>query len=243
MKAMIFAAGLGTRLRPLTNDRPKALVEAGTMPLLEFAIRRLKFFGWQTIVVNVHHFAAQIEDFLEAHQNFGLDIRISDERGLLLETGGGLKKASRHFQDGSVLLYNADIVSNIDLKALWAYHHAGNHLATLAIRDRDSSRHLLFDANHVLKGWKNRKTGETKWCAAPLPNPKALAFSGIHVVHPDLFAFFPEQDRFSIIDVYLKAGKTGRIQGYRHDADIWVDAGKPSTLPLAAEWIPKIPIL
>lgn len=243
MKAMIFAAGLGTRLRPLTNDRPKALVEAGGMPLLEFAIRRLKYFGWETIVVNVHHFAEQIESFLARHQNFGLDIRISDERELLLETGGGLKKAAAHFQGESVLLYNADIVSDIDLKAFWDFHQAGDCLATLAVRNRDASRRLLFDEHQILSGWKNMKTGETKWCAEPLENPNLRAFSGIHIVGPELFTYLPEAQCFSIIDVYLEAGKTGRIQGYPHDADIWVDAGKPSTLPLADACIPKIPIL
>ena len=146
------------------------------------------------------------------------------------------------FEGQSVLLYNADIISDLDLKFLWDQHQESGNMATLAIRDRTSSRKLLFDQSATLRGWKNFSTGETKWCSTPYVNLEAFSFSGIHIVHPDLFEYFPDEKRFSIIDVYLQAGEMGRIKGVRHDEGAWVDAGKHSTLPTAAELIPKIPI-
>ncbi|MGB1243748.1 MAG: sugar phosphate nucleotidyltransferase, partial [Chitinophagales bacterium] len=164
MKAMIFAAGLGTRLRPLTNDKPKALVEVNGKPLLEIVILQLKRYGFRDIVVNVHYFAKQIIRFLEAKNNFGIHIQISDESDLLLETGGGLQKA-KHFlcsDDEPFLVHNVDILSDINLKALYQSHLEGSPLATLVVRNRKTSRYLLFDETNRLCGWKNVKTGEVR---------------------------------------------------------------------------------
>ena len=156
MKAMIFAAGLGTRLRPLTENKPKALVEVGGKSLLEITIRRLKYFGVREVVVNIHHFGELIIDFLEQHSYFGIHITISDERGLLLDTGGGLQKAAPHFQDAPFLVHNVDILSDIGLRGLYQAHLASGALATLAVRDRQSSRHLLFDDAGRLAPQPNR---------------------------------------------------------------------------------------
>ena len=232
MKAMVFAAGLGTRLRPLTNDKPKALVELGGMPLLEIAIRRLKHFGCKEIIVNVHHFAGLIIDFLEEKKHFGIQIEISDERDLLLDTGGGLKKAAWFFDDGNpFLVCNADILTNLDLKSFYENHLKQDALATLAIRNRDTSRYLLFDENTFeLNGWKNIKTGEVKWCRVQREGIVNRAFSGIHVIDPKLFSLMPDESVFSIIDVYLSSAREHRIVGFPHDDTIWLDVGKPEAL-------------
>ena len=243
MKAMIFAAGLGTRLRPLTNDRPKALVEIGGVPLLELAIRRLKHFGYDDILVNIHHFGQQIIDFLEKRQYFGIRITLSDERDKLLDTGGGLKKAAPFFDDGApFLLYNTDVLSDIDLRALRAAHLQKHALATLAVRQRETSRYLLFDDTLQLCGWQNARSGETR-----LSQDKAglapLAFSGIHVLSPEIFTFMPDgQSVFSIIDVYLEAAKTAAVYGYRHDGSFWLDVGKHPALARAEQLLPQLEI-
>ncbi len=235
MKAMIFAAGLGTRLRPLTNDRPKALVEVGGYPLLEIALRRLLAFGYEEVVVNVHHFADQIEDFLQRNNNFGAVIHISDERKQLLDTGGGLRKAAKWLQGGdSFLVHNADILTDLDLHALRRAHDASGALATLAVRDRKTSRYLLFDEEGLLSGWKNANTGAEKISRA-VPSTTALAFSGIQYLHPRLFDYMPEQEAFSIIDVYLNAARSAKIAGFRHEHSQWLDVGKPDALEPAAE--------
>lgn len=239
MKAMIFAAGLGTRLRPITNNKPKALVEVGGKPLLEIAIRRLKKYGCEAIIINVHHFANQILDFLKQHQNFGLPIEISDERDLLLETGGGLKKAAWFLKDAPFLVYNADILTNIDLKKFYNAHLNNDALVTLAVRNRESSRHLLFDQDQILSGWQHNRTGEQKICRQ-VPNFNPLAFSGLHVISPEIFKLMPEKQVFSIIDVYLEAGKTHKIMAYPHDNDAWLDVGKLSELEKAETLIESI---
>jgi len=230
MKAMIFAAGLGTRLRPFTNDKPKALVPVAGMPLLEYTIRRLRTAGVRELVVNVHHFADKVEAFLNRKHHFGLNIHISDEREQLLNTGGGLKAAAHWLQDSPFLLLNTDIVSNIDLLALHRAHLRSGALATLATRDRDTSRYLLFDASGQLCGWKNLKTGARKKVrASDVLQPRA--FSGIQVVSPAIFAYMSaEESVFSIIDTYLRAAASERILSYPHDTDIWLDVGKPDQL-------------
>lgn len=245
MKAMIFAAGLGTRLRPLTNDKPKALVELGGMPLLEIAIRRLKHFGCKEIIVNVHHFADLIIDFLKKKKHFDIRIEISDERKLLLDTGGGLKKAAWFFDDGKpFLVCNADILTNLDLKRFYEYHLRQEALATLAIRNRDTSRYLLFDENTFeLKGWKNIKTGEVKWCSEKREGIVNRAFSGMHVIDPKMFSMMQEEAVFSIIDVYLSSAKEHRIVGFPHDDTIWLDVGKPEALEKGKGMIGKIIVL
>ncbi len=231
---MIFAAGLGTRLRPLTNDKPKALVEVSGKPLLEIAIRRLKFFGFKDIVINIHHFGQQILDFLEKNDHFGLQISISDERDLLLNTAGGLKKAQALLGDEPFLVYNTDIISDIDLSQLYDAHLASSALATLATRDRTTSRYLLFNLDKKLVGWTNTQTGELK-LPVPTTEYRQRAFSGIHVISPEIFQFMPDEQVFSIIDVYLSAAAQRPILEYPHDADRWIDVGKIPQLEKAPE--------
>lgn len=229
---MIFAAGLGTRLRPLTDNKPKALVELNGKPLLELAIRRLRQFGYTDIVVNVHHFAEQIIDFLAQHQHFGLNIQISDERGALLDTGGGLKKAMPLLGEGPVLLYNTDVLAELDLSAFRQAHEASGALASLAVRQRDSSRYLLFDQDLQLCGWRHARSGEER-ISRVVDQPQPLAFSGIHYIDTRLFDFMPSAAAFSIIKVYLAAARSERILGYRHDDSRWMDVGKLDALPAA----------
>ena len=239
MKAMIFAAGLGTRLRPLTNDRPKAMVEIHDMPLLEIQIRRLKALGFRKFVVNVHHFGQMVIDFLAAKDHFGVEIQVSDERDLLLDTGGGLKKAAE-WLDGQdpFFVCNVDVVTDLNPQLLMDAHRKGNALATLALRDRSTSRYLLWDEEMRLCGWKNIKTGEVK--GNPGDDATPLAFSGMQVISPELFPLMEQEGVFSIIDVYLDLMKTGRIKGLRHDDTLWMDVGKPPELKKAEEIIDQV---
>ena len=226
---MIFAAGLGTRLRPLTNDRPKALVEVGGMPLLEITIRRLKHYGCTEIVINVHHFAEKIIAFLKEKNNFGIIIHISDERDWLLETGGGLKKAISFFTDNEpFLVCNADILTDLDLRKMYDAHCESKAIATVAVRNRETSRYLVFNKKQELVGWRNVKTEEVKWSKKTREDlTKNLAFSGIHVISPAFFDYFPKREKaFSIIPVYLKAAKKERVLAYPHNETIWLDVGK-----------------
>ena len=234
MKAMIFAAGLGTRLLDETLDKPKALVEIGGKTLLQRAIEKLKDEGFDNIVVNVHHFASQIKTFLQ-ETDFGIHIHISDESGKLLDTGGGLKKAS-HFLNGNepVVIYNVDIISNLSLQKLVEYHTQSGALATVVVRKRQTQRYLKFDAQKRLVGWLNKKTGETR-----ISDPKnfinsvEMAYSGIQVVQPKIFDYLPAEDKFSVIHWYLELAKNHLIEGYFDDSDIWMDVGKPEQLEKA----------
>ncbi|MFK7775585.1 MAG: nucleotidyltransferase family protein [Saprospiraceae bacterium] len=228
MKALIFAAGLGTRLRPLTDDRPKALVEINGTTLLEIVIRRLKNAGVIDIIVNVHHHAQMIINFLQSKNNFDINIVISDERGELLETGGGLLKAAHFFSDGKpFFVHNVDILSNIDLKKMYETHIETGAVATLSTRHRSTSRYLLFNKKNELYGWMNIKTGEMILCKKKKGKLNLRAFSGIHVISPDLFDAMPEdKTAFSIIDVYLAAAAYQKIVGYPHGEDEWMDVGK-----------------
>lgn len=237
---MIFAAGLGTRLRPLTNDRPKALVEVNGRTLLEHNIVKLKAAGFDHIVVNVHHFGEQIIQFLDAHQNFGIDIQVSDERGLLLDTGGGLRQAMPLFKDEQpVLIHNVDIVSDADLWELYQMasvqsQDRGN-IATLLINQRNTSRYLLFDEDYRLQGWTNIQTGEIKGAEAPLRR----AFSGIHIVTRALAQYlikYKQEGAFPIMDFYLSLCRQERVGAIELPQDCrWVDCGKVESLSKAAE--------
>ncbi|NBC07890.1 MAG: nucleotidyltransferase family protein, partial [Bacteroidetes bacterium] len=191
---------------------------------------------------NIHHFGQQLIDFLEKRQHFGIRITISDERGELLNTGGGLKKAAAFFDDEPFLLYNTDVLSNIDLHALRAAHLRKKALATLAVRQRETSRYLLFDERLQLCGWQNARSGEAR-LSRDKPGLVPLAFSGIHVLSPEVFRFMPEgQSVFSIIDVYLEAAKTELIYGYRHDDSFWLDVGKHPALTKAEQLLPQLEI-
>ncbi len=238
-QAMIFAAGLGTRLKPLTDTMPKALVPVAGQPLLFHIVMKLKDAGFGRIVVNVHHFADQIIDYLRANENFGLDIRISDEREQLLETGGGIKKALPLFDPSEpILIHNVDILSNLDLNAL------PTDAPLLVVSQRQTKRYLLFDEEMRLKGWTNIETGEVK---GPIANSqwltansqlKRLAFSGIHLFHPSLSPLLADwPDRFPIMDFYLKACSDHLIRGYEaHDLHL-LDVGKLDTLHEAEEFL------
>jgi MurNAc alpha-1-phosphate uridylyltransferase len=229
-KAMIFAAGLGTRLRPLTNDRPKALVEVNEKTLLQHAIEHLNNFGITTIIVNIHHFGKRILEVLEANQNFGCNIIISDERDALLETGGGLKKAAPLLQGGApFVVYNVDVLSNINLDKMLDYHNKNGALATLATRNRKTSRYLLFNEQEELCGWKNINTKEIK-SVREAQSTHNYAFSGIHIIDPKLLNLITEKGKFSITNTYLDLAKEHKIMAYLHDEDYWFDVGKHEQL-------------
>lgn len=233
MKAMVLAAGLGTRLRPLTNHKPKALVEVAGRTLLEITLARLKSFGVEDIIVNTHHFAEMVESYLAAHGNFGMRIAISREE-VLLDTGGGLKKAAWFFRDSgeSFFLHNVDVLSGIDLAAMARFHGEQGALATLAVQARETSRPLLFDERGELCG-RVLKGGEREM-ARPVVQAEALAFGGIHVISPRIFDLLREDGVFSIIPAYLRMAAAGeKIAAYRADEAYWRDMGKPESIAAA----------
>ena len=268
-QAMIFAAGLGTRLHPLTLTMPKALVPVGGQPLLYHVVTKLKAAGFCRIVINVHHFASQITSYLAANQHFGIDIRISDESAQLLETGGGIKKA-RHLFDTTcpVLIHNVDILSNVDVAQF--YDHAADTRpdALLLVSQRQTKRYLLFDNHQHLQGWTNIDTGEVKGPAATHPSPSTLhpspstlhpspstlhpspstisqslhsrAFSGIHAISPALFPLMDDwPERFGIIDFYLSVCDTRHVCAYEIDGLQLLDVGKTDSLTQAEQLIAK----
>jgi mannose-1-phosphate guanylyltransferase len=246
MKAMILAAGLGTRLRPLTDDRPKALVEVAGRTLLELTLTRLRDFGIREVIVNVHHFADMLIEYLKRKGNFGMRIEVSHE-DLLLDTGGGLKKAAWFFLDdsnlsrgshgaeGAFLLHNVDVISTIDLKQMVEFHHDHQALVTLAVQDRDSSRYLLFDDHLQLCG-RHAGDGQQDEIVRPSRQVQALAFCGIHVISPRLLRMMTEEGVFSIINSYLRlAGSGERILAFRADEYYWRDLGRPEGVEQAAQ--------
>ena len=205
-------------------------------PLLQHAIEHLKTFGITDITVNVFHFAEQLISYIEENNSFGIDIHISDERDQLLDTGGGLKKAGI-FLKGSepILIYNVDVISNLDLNVLLKYHQEQKALATLVVRSRKTSRYLMFDSNLQLAGWKNFSNGETRISRLEsFADTQQLAFSGIHMIQPKLLEMITEEGRFSIMDLYLRLAKNQLIKAFVDDSDLWMDLGKPEEL-LAAE--------
>ncbi len=236
MKAMVLAAGLGTRLRPLTNDRPKALVEVAGRTLLEIALSRLRSFGVREVIINVHYFADLILQFLKANNNFGMRIEISRE-DVLLDTGGGLKKAGYFFNeapDEPFILHNVDVISSIDLGSMVEFHRSHHALATLAVQNRKTSRYLIFDEQLQLCGRRAGEDGEVEMVRAS-PHPQALGFAGIHVISPRLIPLMLEPGVFSIINSYVRlAGEGVKILGWRADEYYWRDVGKPADLKQVA---------
>ncbi|MCX6251709.1 MAG: nucleotidyltransferase family protein [Bacteroidetes bacterium] len=227
MKAMILAAGLGTRLRPLTDKIPKALVKTGQKTLLENVICHLKEYGIREIIVNVHHFADQVVDYLSENRNFGIEISISDETAQLLDTGGGLKKAAWFFTDDQpFIVYNVDVLSDFDLKQVTDVHNKSAALATLVVRERVTSRYLLFENGNKLCGWKNEATGEVRMSVTTTSEICPFAFSGIQVISPRIFSLITEEGKFSITDLYLRLAATEKIVGYIDQESIWKDLGK-----------------
>ncbi len=244
MKAMIFAAGLGTRLRPLTNDRPKALVEIGGKTMLERVIKRLADAGFDDITINIHHFGEKIIDFLKEHDNFGLNIHISDERALLLDTGGGILKARRFLDaDEPFLVHNADILTDIDLNAMLQRHVESGAMATVLVKNRITSRYFVFDDDYRLQGWINKSTGETRPPHFSYQRGMhELAFGGIHVISPSIFpeleSYAQGQAKFSITPFYVDNCHNHLIKGYVQQSPYtWLDVGKPETLKQAEEMI------
>ncbi|WP_413533025.1 nucleotidyltransferase family protein [Empedobacter brevis] len=229
MKAMIFAAGLGTRLKPFTENHPKALAVVNEKPLLQRNIEYLKSFGINEIVINVHHFADQIIEFLEKNNYFGIEITISDETDQVLETGGGLVKAKANFEE-DFLVMNVDILTDLNLADFIKAHQANKSLVTLAVSDRNSSRKLFFNEQNELKGWRNLKTEEEIKAIDSLDNCKDLAFSGIHVISPALFDKITEKGKFSIMKVYMDLMQTESILGFDHSGGILIDVGRPESV-------------
>lgn len=244
MKAMIFAAGLGARLKPLTDSTPKALIPIAGKPMLEHVILKLKAAGFEHIVINIHHLGDQIIDFLAANQNFGLHIDISDERDYLLDTGGGIKKAECFLQGNEpFLIHNVDILSNVDLLQLYNHHRETNSLATLLVSRRNTSRYLLFNKENKLCGWRNHETGEVK-SYYPYFDPEQYdeyAFGGIHVISPEIFHWMEEwTGKFSIINFYLSICARTTIQAYPAENLRLLDIGKPDTLAKADDWLQSL---
>lgn len=241
MKAMIFAAGLGTRLQPITNTKPKALVEVNGIPLLEIVIKRLIKFGFKDIVINVHHFADQIYAFLKQKQNFGVQIAISDEQDLLLNTGGGILKAWPLLNDGEpVLIHNVDILTSLDLRALYEFHCLNKPLATLAVKERSTSRSLLINNEHELCGWHNNITNQLKLSKGAYEELKPYPFTGVHVISQEIFELITERGVFSIMDVYLRLAKNHKILTYVHNQDFWLDLGKKQNIEEASMYLDQL---
>jgi NDP-sugar pyrophosphorylase family protein len=236
MKAMVLAAGLGTRLRPLTNDRPKALVEVGGRALLEITLTRLREFGVRDVIINVHHYAEMVIERLKAVGNLGMHVEFSRE-DVLLDTGGGLKKAAWFLggnsgaqDEDSFILHNVDVISNIDLQRMVEVHKQNKALATLAVQERKSSRYLLFDEQDKLCGRRLVKEEKTE-VVRPSQQMAELAFSGIHVISPRIFSLLTEEGIFSIVPAYLRLVAQGEeIVAFRADEYYWRDLGKPENI-------------
>ena len=247
MKAMIFAAGLGSRLKPLTDTMPKALVPVAGCPMLEHVILKLKASGFTEIVINIHHFGEQIIDFLKTNNDFGLTIHISDERDRLLDTGGGIRKARLFFENSGepFLVHNVDILSDMNLKELYDFHMQSGSVATLLASRRTTSRYLLFDTERKLRGWINKDTGQVKPEGFHYDESlyRESAFSGIHVFSSAVFRLMEAprwEGKFSIMDFYLATCGQTDYSGYLAEKLELIDIGKPETLARAEEFVKKL---
>ena len=237
MKAMIFAAGLGTRLKPITDSIPKALVKLNGKPILEYVINNLIQAGVSEIIINVHYLGNQIIEYLNQKNNFGIRIEISDESEQILDTGGGLIKASWFFDDNQpFIVHNVDVISNINLSEMLNFHAKNNAIATLAVRKRNTSRYFLFDNNNKLCGWKNTSTNK-KIISRPSDLLHQFAFSGIHILSPEIFNLINLSGSFSIVNFYLELAKTHSIMGYNHNEGYWFDIGNIKKLQQAEDFL------
>ncbi len=240
MKAMIFAAGLGTRLKPLTDSIPKAMVSISGKPLIQHTIEKLKYSGYDEIIINVHHFPEQIINFLKSNHNFGIRIEISDEHDLLLDTGGGLKKTQWFFDDDKpFLVHNVDILSNIDLKTLYNEHLRSGATGTLTVSKRETFRYFLFDDDLRLRGWKNEKTGECKPSTLKKPDfYNKLAFSGIQILSPKVFNLMENsEDVFSITNFYIENCRESYFRAFVPENYRMIDVGKINSLDEAEKFL------
>ena len=231
-RAMILAAGLGTRFKPWTDRHPKALALVNGKSLLQRNIEYLQSYGIRDIVVNVHHFAGQIEEALAINQGWGSHYIISDETAAVLETGGGLRKAAPFLENAPFVLMNVDILTDMDLSAMISDHLLNGPLATLAVTNRITSRYFLFDEKDELCGWRNVKTGQERM-ARPAAASVQKAFSGIHVIDPSIFFLMTMEGKFSMVDVYLELAAGHSIRGYDHSHSRLIDVGKPESVEQA----------
>lgn len=231
MKAMILAAGLGTRLKPFTDKHPKALAIVNGKTILQRNIEYLSSFGIREVIVNVHHFADQIIDLIKTNNGFGNAITFSDETNEVLETGGGIKKAEWFFEKEKepFAVMNVDVLTDMDLDKMLQQHNKNKPLATLAVTSRFTSRYFLFDEMNHLCGWKNEKTGEQK-ISRETKKYIQKAFSGIHIISPKIFPLIKFNDKFSMVDVYLDLAKTQMIEAFDHSSSKFIDVGKPESI-------------
>lgn len=234
MKAMIFAAGLGTRFKPWTNDHPKALAVINGKSLLQRNVEYLQRYGITEVIVNVHHFAEQIREAISRNNGWGSTIIVSDESDAVLETGGGLKKAQQYLLTDSFVVINVDILTDLDLGEMIHYHTQLMPLATLAVTNRSTSRYFLFDHFHNLCGWRNTKSGEEKMSRACTENVQK-AFSGIHIIDSRIFPLIRQQGKFSMVDVYLDLARSEIIKGFDHTGSKFIDVGKPEAVSVAEQ--------
>jgi len=233
MHSMIFSAGLGTRFKPWTNKHPKALAQINGKSLLQRNVEYLQQYGIKNIIVNVHHFAGQIIDAIKQNDGWGSDIAISDETNEVLETGGGLLKAKDLFEKGArFITCNVDILTDLDLDRLLAFHEMHKALISFAVTNRKTSRYFLFDENDRLCGWRNTKTGEER-IVIRKPGLVEKAYSCVVVFEPEIFSLIPFQGKFSLVEVYLKLAADHLILGYDHTGDRFVDVGKPESIAIA----------
>lgn len=226
---MIFAAGLGKRLGKITENIPKALVDINGKTVLQMAVEKCSYYGFNDIIINVHHFADMVEEEVTRLNNLGFRISVSDEREMLLENGGGLYKARNFFDQAPFLLYNVDIVSDLDLSALYRLHLEKKSFATLAVRHRPGKRFLLVDTDGQLRGWRNITTGEQILTGVEEDGLSEIAFSSMHIVEPEIFNYMNE-GIYSMIDLYLKLAEEHNIFTLKHDEGYWVDIGTPESL-------------
>lgn len=241
MEVFLMAAGLGTRLRPLTLHKPKALVEVAGRTLLQINIEQLVRQGASRIVVNVHHFASMMKDFIASH-HWDCEVVVSDESAMLMDTGGGLKKAAPLFsRTQPILVYNVDVLSDISVQEMMSQHLRTKALATLAVSQRNTQRYLLFNMDNRLVGWRNKASGEERWARQAVRDCNELAFSGMAVVEPEMLDLLPPADApYAIVPEYLRLANQHIVNGFCHPAAQWLDVGKPETLPLAKDFLTTI---
>ena len=234
MKAMILAAGLGTRFKPWTDQHPKALALINGKTLLQRTIEYLQQYDIRDVVINVHHFADQLEEAIQKDKGWGSNITISDERDGVLETGGGLLKAKEFLRDDTFLTINVDILTDLNLKYFLSFHQQQQSLITLAVSDRKTSRYLLFNKYNRLCGWRNKKTGEEK-IVIHAPELMEKAYSGIALFEPSVFDVISLSGKFSLIDLYLSLAATNKIADFDHSSDRLIDVGKPESVAVAEQ--------
>jgi len=240
MKAMILAAGLGTRLGEITLKKPKALVEINGITMLEGLIMRLKEQGVDQFLINIHHHGEQIIDFLKKNENFGVEISISDERNELLDTGGAIKKAAAFFKGNEpVLVHNVDVYSELNLNNLLEYHHGMDSLVALCVRKRVSGRALMFSDKKQLVGWVNLDERIYKWVKKPVTNYETYAYNGVFLADPKFAAKMPFEGKFSIIDCWLEMAKINKITGYFDESPAWFDFGTEEKIKTAEQYLQR----